>query len=140
MPPDPSSTWKPCSRSRFTYQAADRYSRQALSWKFHTSVWRFESHSSRALTQSKALCLATDNDWTHGAFYYHWPEPGGDVHAAAMAVSNLFFNDQWLGKYNQPSFNRILAELEGMVLDILGAPDGAHCCLTTGGTESIILA
>jgi sphinganine-1-phosphate aldolase len=83
---------------------------------------------------------ATDIDWTHGAFYYHWPEPGGDVHAAAMAVSNLFFNDQWLGKYNQPSFNRLLAEIEGMVLDILDAPDGAHCCLTTGGTESIILA
>ncbi len=81
-----------------------------------------------------------DLDWTHGAFYYHWPEPGGDVHAAAMAVSNLFFNDQWLGKYNQPSFNRLLAELEGMVLDILEAPEGAHCCLTTGGTESIILA
>jgi glutamate/tyrosine decarboxylase-like PLP-dependent enzyme len=67
-------------------------------------------------------------------------EPGGDVHAAAMAVSNLFFNDQWLGKYNQPSFNRLLAEIEGMVLDILDAPDGAHCCLTTGGTASIILA
>src|SRR4029077_10367150 len=83
---------------------------------------------------------AADIDWTHGAFYYHWPEPGGDVHAAAMAVSNLFFNDQWLGKYNQPSFNRLLAEIEGMVLDILDAPDGAHCCLTTGGTESIILA
>ena len=83
---------------------------------------------------------ATDIDWTHGAFYYHWPEPGGDVHAAAMAVSNLFFNDQWLGKYNQPSLNRLLAEIEGMVLDILDAPDGAHCCLTTGGTESIILA
>jgi sphinganine-1-phosphate aldolase len=82
----------------------------------------------------------TDIDWTHGAFYYHWPEPAGDVHATAMAVSNLFFNDQWLGKYNQPSFNHLLAEIEGMVLDILEAPEGAHCCLTTGGTESIILA
>ena len=81
-----------------------------------------------------------DVDWTHGAFYYHWPEPGGDVHASAMAISNLFFNDQWLGKYNQPSLNRVLAELEGMVLDITGAPEGAHCCLTTGGTESILLA
>jgi sphinganine-1-phosphate aldolase len=83
---------------------------------------------------------AADVDWTHGAFYYHWPEPGGDVHATAMSVSNLFFNDQWLGKYNQPSFNRLLAEIEGMVLDILEAPEGAHCCLTTGGTESILLA
>ena len=81
-----------------------------------------------------------DIDWTHGAFWYHWPEPAGDVHATAMAVSNMFFNDQWLGKYNQPSLNQLLAEIEGMVLDILGAPEGAHCCLTTGGTESILLA
>ena len=83
---------------------------------------------------------AGDIDWTHGAFYYHWPEPGGDIHATAMAVSNQFFNDQWLGKYNQPSFNRLLSEIEGMVLGIVEAPEGAHCCLTTGGTESIILA
>lgn len=83
---------------------------------------------------------ATDVDWTHGAFWYHWPEPAGDVHATAMAVSNMFFNDQWLGKYNQPSFNRLLAEIEGMVLDILGAPESAYCCLTTGGTESILVA
>jgi sphinganine-1-phosphate aldolase len=83
---------------------------------------------------------ATDVDWTHGAFYYHWPEPSADVHASAMTISNLFFNDQWLGKYNQPGFNRVLAELEGMVLDIVDAPPGAHCCLTTGGTESILLA
>lgn len=83
---------------------------------------------------------AGDIDWGHGAFYYHWPEPGGDIHATAMAVSNEFFNDQWLGKYNQPSFNHLLGEIEGMVLDIVAAPEGAHCCLTTGGTESIILA
>ena len=83
---------------------------------------------------------AGDIDWNHGAFYYHWPEPGGDIHATAMGVSNQFFNDQWLGKYNQPSFNHLLGEIEGMVLDIVGAPEGAHCCLTTGGTESILLA
>ena len=31
-----------------------------------------------------------DVDWTHGAFWYHWPEPAGDIHATAMAVSNIF--------------------------------------------------
>ena len=83
---------------------------------------------------------ATDIDWSHGAFWYHWPEPAGDIHATAMSISNMFFNDQWLGKYNQPSLNKVLADIEGMVLDILDAPEGAHCCLTTGGTESILLA
>src|SRR5580658_10496382 len=54
----PSSTSKPCSRSSFTYQAADRYSRQAGSWKFHTSVWRSDSQAACAPTQSKAVRLA----------------------------------------------------------------------------------
>src|SRR6202522_1953050 len=54
----PSSTSKPCSRSNFTYQAADRYSRHAGSWKFQTSVWRSESQAACALIQSKAVCLA----------------------------------------------------------------------------------
>src|ERR1700721_1498541 len=54
----PSSTTKPCSRNSFTYQAADRYSRHAGSWKFHTSVWRSESQAACALIQSKAVSLA----------------------------------------------------------------------------------
>src|ERR1700733_1472781 len=54
----PSSTSKPCSRNSFTYKAADRYSRHAGSWKFHTSVWRSESQAACALSQSKAVCLA----------------------------------------------------------------------------------
>jgi len=54
----PSSTSKPCSRNSFTYQAADRYSRHAGSWKFHTSVWRSESQAACASSQPKAVSLA----------------------------------------------------------------------------------
>src|SRR6202044_1620584 len=54
----PSSTSKPCSRNSFTYQAADRYSRHAGSWKFHTSVWRSESQAAWASSQPKAVSLA----------------------------------------------------------------------------------
>jgi len=78
-----------------------------------------------------------DVDWQHGAFFTHWPEPGRNIHAQAMAVSNVFFNDQWLGKYSQPSFNRAVEQVEGMVHDILDAPDNGFVVLTSGGTESI---
>jgi sphinganine-1-phosphate aldolase len=81
-----------------------------------------------------------DVDWLHGAFFYHWPEPGRNIHANAMSVSNIFFNDQWLGKYSQPSFNRLIEQVEGMVPGILEAPASAFTCLTSGGTESIELA
>ena len=81
-----------------------------------------------------------DVDWMHGSFFTHWPEPGRNIHAQAMAISNVFFNDQWLGKYSQPSFNRLVEQIEGMVLDILDAPDDAFVTLTSGGTESIELA
>jgi hypothetical protein len=35
-----------------------------------------------------------DVDWQHGAFFTYWPEPGRNIHAQAMAVSNVFFNGQ----------------------------------------------
>ena len=92
------------------------------------------------LRQEVYASRGDDVDWLHGAFFTHWPEPGHNIHAQAMAISNIFFNDQWLGKYSQPSFNRMVGQIEGMVLDILDAPEGAFVTLTSGGTESIEVA
>ncbi|MEM7123851.1 MAG: aminotransferase class V-fold PLP-dependent enzyme [Pseudomonadota bacterium] len=82
---------------------------------------------------------ADDLDWTHGALYYHWPEPGGNVHQAAMAAGNIFFTDIWLGRFSQPSVNKLSSEIEGFVLDLHDAPADGHVTLTSGGTESILL-
>lgn len=82
---------------------------------------------------------ADDLDWTHGALFYHWPEPGGNVHQAAMAASNIFFNDLWLGRFSQPSVKKLSSDLECFVLDLNDAPDDGHVTLTSGGTESILL-
>lgn len=83
---------------------------------------------------------ANDLDWNHGALYYHWPEPGGNVHQAAMAASNIFFSDIWLGRFSQPSVNKLSSEIEGFVLDLHEAPSDGHVVLTSGGTESILLS
>lgn len=61
---------------------------------------------------------AGDLDWNHGAFYYHWPEPGGNVHQAAMAAANMFHSDIWLGRFNQPILDSKIADLEDFVLDL----------------------
>jgi glutamate/tyrosine decarboxylase-like PLP-dependent enzyme len=83
---------------------------------------------------------ADDVDWTHGAFFNHWPEPSRNIYPQAMFITDVFFSDQWLGKYNVESTNRILAQVEGMVGDIIGVPDSGFVSLTNGGTESISLA
>jgi sphinganine-1-phosphate aldolase len=81
-----------------------------------------------------------DVDWMHGAFFNHWPDPSRNIWPQAMVISDIFFSDQWLGKYNVDSTNVILKEVEDMVFDILGAPEGGFVSLTNGGTESISLA
>ena len=92
------------------------------------------------LRQEVYASRSKDVDWLHGAFFTHVPEPGRNIHAQAMAISNVFFNDMWWGKCSQPSFNHCIAQIEGMALDIQDAPDTAFVTLTSGGTESIELA
>ena len=60
---------------------------------------------------------AGDLDWNHGAFYYHWPEPGGNVHQAAMTAANMIHSDIWLGQLNEPSLDSKIVEFEDFVLD-----------------------
>lgn len=93
-----------------------------------------------ALHHDLMVSRANDIQWDQGAFYYHWPEPGGNVHQAAMAAANMFYTDIWLGRFNQPSINGFVEELEGFVLDLHEAPEGGAVTLTSGGTESILLA
>lgn len=81
-----------------------------------------------------------DVDWEHGAFFNHWPDPSRNIWPQAQIIADAFFSDQWLGKYNVQSTNKIIQEVEDLVFDIIGPPDDGFVTLTNGGTESISLA
>jgi sphinganine-1-phosphate aldolase len=93
-----------------------------------------------ALHHTLMSSRANDLAWEQGAFYYHWPEPGGNVHQAAMAAGNMFYADIWLGRFNQPSINTFIEDLEGFVLNLHEGSERGAVVLTSGGTESILLA
>ena len=81
-----------------------------------------------------------DVDWRRGRswslVYY-----GGDEHTDFLkAVHNLYFSENAAGPALFPSLRRMEAEVVAMVLDLLGAAGDEAGTMTSGGTESILLA
>lgn len=81
-----------------------------------------------------------DVDWRHGRswslVYY-----GGDEHTDFLkTVSNLYFSENAAGPALFPSLRHLEAEVVAMVLDLLGATGDEVGTMTSGGTESILLA
>ena len=82
-----------------------------------------------------------DMEWKHGVFGLNWPEPNRNLHLVAKEAANIFFNNIMLGqRLMQPSVAKVYWEVAQMAEEILNAPEGAHCTLTGGGTESNFLA
>jgi glutamate/tyrosine decarboxylase-like PLP-dependent enzyme len=84
---------------------------------------------------------AADADWRSGRvpLYVFGATPG--VEAVGKAAFNAFFTENALGaKRAFASLRRMEDEVVAMALDLFGAPEGATGCMTTGGTESIVLA
>ncbi|OHV78934.1 hypothetical protein LCM4579_24715 [Ensifer sp. LCM 4579] len=66
---------------------------------------------------------------------------GDDVFRIGRETYAAYHGDNLLyGKLLYPSLLEMSADVVAMALEILGAPDGAGGTITTGGTESIILA
>jgi len=64
IPPDPSSTVKPSALSRSTYQAAERYSRQAVSPCSKIVAHQSDRSAARAVTWASAVVCAADRGVT----------------------------------------------------------------------------
>ena len=77
-----------------------------------------------------------DFDWRHAAFGIGWPVPPEIIDAVAKQAANMFFNYDVSEGYAQPSVQKIESEVMRMTLEILNAPDGSVCTVTSGGTES----
>ncbi len=83
---------------------------------------------------------AADTNWREGrswSLVYH----GGDEHEDLLAaVYRLFIAENGLSPTAFPSLRRFEAETVAMLLDLMEAPEGGVGSMTSGGTESILLA
>ncbi len=77
-----------------------------------------------------------DAPWRHGSTYMYWPDPGDNLHLVAKEAATILYNHRLLGRTGNPSALKVETEVKQMVLEILGAPEGAATTLTAGGTES----
>ncbi len=77
-----------------------------------------------------------DVPWQRGWDYMYWPETEGNLGLVAKAAADQIDNQRILGRKGNPSALKVEGEVQAMVKQILGAPDGAATTLTAGGTES----
>jgi sphinganine-1-phosphate aldolase len=82
-----------------------------------------------------------DIDWRGGRTSSYVFSAGEDVRTLGKEAYNEYFTENALGARRAfPSVLRMESEVVGMGLELFHAPDGAAGNMTTGGTESIIMA
>jgi glutamate/tyrosine decarboxylase-like PLP-dependent enzyme len=93
----------------------------------------------RLLKQMSAL-KANDADWRNSKIWslvYH----GGDDHSRFLKEAyNLYFSENGLSPTAFPSLRKFETEVVAMMLTLLGAKGSEVGTMTSGGTESILLA
>ncbi|MEJ0018438.1 MAG: aminotransferase class I/II-fold pyridoxal phosphate-dependent enzyme [Acetobacteraceae bacterium] len=84
---------------------------------------------------------AGDADWRNGRVPLYVFSGPPDVQEIGRQAFNIFFTENALGARRAfPSLMRMEQEIVGMGLDLFHAPDGAAGNMTSGGTESIVMA
>jgi sphinganine-1-phosphate aldolase len=81
-----------------------------------------------------------DARWDQGRTFGLVFDGGPDVHEVAEAVAAMFLHDNALNPAAFPSLAEIQAEVVDACLDLFHAPDGARGYMTSGGTESVLMA
>ena len=81
-----------------------------------------------------------DTPWTRGLFGLWWPNPSPEVFQVQKEAAALYAYASQLYAPWVPSLAKIEADVQAMVLELLRAPPGAACTLSSGGTESNFLA
>ncbi|NJN52190.1 MAG: aspartate aminotransferase family protein, partial [Gammaproteobacteria bacterium] len=78
--------------------------------------------------------------WRDGRASVYVFHPGDDVLEVAHGAYGAFISENGLGPAAFPSLKRMEAEVVEMALDLQRAPIGAAGSMTSGGTESILMA
>ena len=81
-----------------------------------------------------------DVDWQHGRAAVYVFNAGEDVLQVAREAYGLFQAENGLGPLAFPSVRSMEEDIVDIGLDLLHGPDGACGNMTSGGTESILLA
>lgn len=81
-----------------------------------------------------------DFDWRAGRLGVYVFDPGEDVRAVAKDAYGMFMSENGLGPAAFPSLRRMEEEVVGFGLSLLNAPEDACGDMSSGGTESILLA
>ena len=81
-----------------------------------------------------------DADWRNARTAVYTFNAGEDVLAVAKDAYAMYQTENGLGTLAFPSLKRMESEVVGIGLNLLNAPDGACGNLTSGGSESILMA
>jgi len=81
-----------------------------------------------------------DADWRNGRTAVYVFHAGDDVLQVAKDAYALYQSENALGPAAFPSLRRMESEVVGMGLDLLHGPEGSCGNMTSGGTESILMA
>lgn len=83
---------------------------------------------------------ADDVDWRHGRNGMNVFFAGPEALQVAKDAYTLYMSENALNQAAFPSLKRMERDVTGFGLSLLNAPDGARASMTSGGTESILLA
>ena len=89
-----------------------------------------------ALTEKRRNDVRWDGGRTFGMIY----DAGPEAHAAVEAAALLFLHDNALNTIAFPSIGEIQSEVVGITSELLHGAPAASGFLTSGGTESILMA
>ena len=94
-----------------------------------------------AVLEDLQMMRTDDAGWGEGRVPLFVFKGSDEASAIAQDAFNLFFTENALGKNRAfPSLKRMEDEIVAMALDLFNAPDGATGFVSTGGSESIIMA
>jgi len=81
-----------------------------------------------------------DADWRGGRTWSLIYPAGEDVDEVLREANNLYIFENALNPFRFPSLRQMEAEVVAMTTDLLHGDDGAGGSMTSGGTESILMA
>ncbi len=81
-----------------------------------------------------------DARWQEGRTFGMVYDAGPEAHEVVEAAALMFLHDNALNTKAFPSLGKIQADVVGIAGDLLHAPEGAGGFMTSGGTESILMA
>jgi glutamate/tyrosine decarboxylase-like PLP-dependent enzyme len=96
--------------------------------------------SEQAILDALAAKRARDARWQDGRTFGMVFDGGPEVHAVAEAVAREFLHENALNTAAFPSLGEIQSEVVGACASLFHAPDTAAGFMTSGGTESILMA